>query len=249
VLGFKTIIKPSRAAQQRHFAHIRTIVRRCQAASQHELISQLNPVVVGWSRYYATVSAKVVFARLSQLLFLKLLSWAKKRHRNKSVRWVVAKYWHPEERGSWDFATEEGVRLRLHKHIRIRRHIKVAGARSPYDGAWVYWATRRGVHPELPKRIARLLHAQGGRCAWCGLYLRDEDVAEIDHRMPTARGGQHRYVNWQLIHRHCHDTKTTADATAVRSGTTDKGHTIEEPCEGKLSSTVLKPSTRGDLRA
>jgi RNA-directed DNA polymerase len=251
MLGFKTIIKPSKAAQQRHFAQIRTVVRRCQAASQHELISQLNPVVVGWSRYYATVSAKVVFARLSQLLFLTLLSWAKKRHRNKSVRWVVAKYWHPEERGSWDFATEEGVRLRLHKHIRIRRHIKVAGARSPYDGAWVYWATRRGVHPELPNRIARLLHAQGGKCAWCGLYLRDEDVAEIDHRTPIARGGHHRYVNWQLIHRHCHDTKTAADATAARSGTTDKDHMIEEPCEGKLCAVARAESiaTTGGQRS
>jgi RNA-directed DNA polymerase len=76
----------------------------------------------------------------------------------------------------------------------------------------------------------------GGKCAWCGLYLRDEDVTEIDHRTPEARGGQHQYVNWQLIHRHCHDTKTAADATAARSGTTDKDHTIEEPCEGKLSA-------------
>jgi RNA-directed DNA polymerase len=50
----------------------------------------------------------------------------------------------------------------------IKRHTKVQNSRSPYDGDWIYWGTRRGEHPETTKAIGSLLKRQQGRCAWCG---------------------------------------------------------------------------------
>lgn len=60
----------------------------------------------------------------------------------------------------------------------IRRHIKVKCDRSPYDGDWVYWASRLGRHPELPRSVAILLHRQKGKCAWCELYFKNDDLRE-----------------------------------------------------------------------
>jgi len=148
----------------------------------------------------------------------------------------MRKYWRLE-RGRWDFGVRGGPALVHHRATHHRHHVKVQGARSPFDGDWVYWSTRLGRHPELPRRVAWLLRRQRGRCARCGLYCRDGDLPEIDHVLPRSAGGPDGYANWQLLHRHCHDQKTAEDAVAV-SVTEDP--IIEEPDEGKLSRPVLK---------
>ena len=36
---------------------------------------------------------------------------------------------------------------------------------------------------------------------------------EVDHKIPKSKGGKDSYDNWQLLHRHCHDTKTANDGS------------------------------------
>ncbi|MEC4819183.1 MAG: HNH endonuclease signature motif containing protein [Scytonema sp. PMC 1069.18] len=79
---------------------------------------------------------------------------------------------------------------------------------------------------------------QKGICAHCGLYFKDGDLLEIDHVKPRSKGGKDTKDNFQLLHRHCHDTKTANDDKAER-GVYDKDQIIEEPCEVKISRTVL----------
>jgi hypothetical protein len=52
---------------------------------------------------------------------------------------------------------------------------------------------------------------QRGRCQWCGLLFRWDDLMEIDHIIPRKLGGKEAYYNMLLIHRHCHDIKTKSD--------------------------------------
>ena len=122
--------------------------------------------------------------------------------------------------------------LRLYRHGQtvIRRHVKVHGVRSPYDGDWVYWRTRLGHHPEVSPRVARLLKRQQGKCPECGLFFTGNDRMEVDHIIPQACGGTAGKDNLQLLHRHCHDHKTARDPHC--SGASDKRHVAEEPCEG-----------------
>jgi RNA-directed DNA polymerase len=65
----------------------------------------------------------------------------------------------------------------------------------------------------MPKRVATLLKKQKGKCPHCKLYFRENDVIEVDHINPKSKGGKDCYDNWQLLHRHCHDTKTAVDGT------------------------------------
>ena len=246
-LGFKTIIMPGKAQVSKHLATLKDVIRRHKAAPQVALIQHLNPMIHGWANYYATVCSSRTFAKADHLLYLKLAAWARRRHRRKNLHWIARKYWHVEQ-GTWSFATSYGLRLARHNETPIKRHIKVAGRRSPYDGDWLYWATRMGHHPELPSRIATLLKRQAGRCQWCGLYFKAGDLPEIDHVIPTAHGGKDAYSNWQLLHRHCHDQKTAADTAAWR-GAHDKSQRIEEPDEVKASCPVLKTSRGGDFPA
>ncbi|MDJ0535300.1 MAG: HNH endonuclease signature motif containing protein [Xenococcaceae cyanobacterium MO_207.B15] len=65
----------------------------------------------------------------------------------------------------------------------------------------------------MPKRTASLLKKQKGKCNLCGLTFKHGDVLEVDHIIPTSKGGKDTYKNLQLLHRHCHDEKTVTDGS------------------------------------
>ncbi len=215
--GFKTIITPSKKKQKVHYDKIASVIETYKAAPQAALISQLNPLIRGWSNYYATVVSKDTYSAIDNLMYQKLEAWAKHRHPNKSGKWVAKKYWQTIDGDNWVFATrEEGqnpLRLLKHSQTPIVRHVKVKDESSPYDGNSVYWSTRMGNNPEMPTRVSKLLKRQKGKCVHCGLYFREEDVMEVDHRIPKSQGGKDSYDNFDLLHRHCHDTKTANDGS------------------------------------
>jgi RNA-directed DNA polymerase len=64
----------------------------------------------------------------------------------------------------------------------IKRHVQVAGTKSPFDGNWVYWSKRLQHYPLLTFRQAKLLKKQEGKCRWCRLYFKQGDMIEIDHK-------------------------------------------------------------------
>jgi len=215
-LGFKTIIKPSQASTQRHIRQLGEIVRSHRSGAQGILIKKLNPVIIGWSRYYSTVVSKATLNKAGHVLFSMLIAWANRRHAKTRKRKVVDKYWKITKGEDWRFQTPNGDhRLYEHETTPIRRHIKVQGRRSPYDGDWLYWSTRLGRHPEVPLRVATLLKRQRGRCRECGQFFKDVDVLEVDHILPKKWGGTDSRNNLQLLHRHCHDTKTAREFTWV----------------------------------
>ncbi len=128
----------------------------------------------------------------------------------------------------------------------IKRHVKVQGTKSPFDGNWVYWTKRQGNHPETPPKMAYLIKRQQGKCAQCGLSVRDGDQLEIDHRIPKTLGGTDLYVNLQLLHRHCHDQKTALDGSgAARRGTDDNSQTVEEPDEVRSLMSGFEAERQG----
>ncbi|MBD2606197.1 group II intron reverse transcriptase/maturase [Scytonema hofmannii FACHB-248] len=221
--GFKTIITPSKQKQKVHYDQIASLIDAHKAAPQAALISRLNPIIRGWANYYATVVSKMAYSDIDDLTHQKLVAWAKRRHPLKSGAWVSKKYWHHINGDNWVFATrEEGtnpLRLLDHADTPIVRHVKVKDESSPYDGNLVYWSKRMGKNPEMPSKVSKLLKMQEGKCAHCGLFFRENDVMEVDHRIPKSQGGKDSYENWQLLHRHCHDTKTASDGSlGTKSG-------------------------------
>lgn len=66
--------------------------------------------------------------------------------------------------------------------------------------------------------MATLLCWQKGKCAFCGVFFTTEDLPELDHIVLTSLGGKDGYDNWQLLHRHCHDTKTAGQRLPASQG-------------------------------
>jgi RNA-directed DNA polymerase len=144
--------------------------------------------------------------------------------------------------GIWRKFRGKNFLLAEHKKTPIVRHIKVKGKFSPFNGDWAYWSARRGTHPETSTRVSRLMKIQKGKCPHCNLYIRSEDLIEVDHIIPRSQGRKDNYNNIQLLHRHCHDTKTTMDIKSPVGSTHIKGQNTEEPDDAKVSRPVLKTS-------
>ncbi|QHT66156.1 hypothetical protein GXP67_05475 [Rhodocytophaga rosea] len=213
--GFITLTYPSKQSLKRHSEAIKNLIHRYENAPQEALIGILNPIIRGWANYFASENASASFRKMDHLLFLKLLSWAKRRHVNKSSRWICHKYWKVDW-GKWDFSAGKECRLDLHREVKIKIHIKVKGNKSPYDGDWLYWATRIARHPQVGTRTGKLLKKQQGKCNWCNLHFNKEDQLETDHILPLSKGGKDGLDNLQLLHRHCHHQKTAVDLYEVK---------------------------------
>jgi RNA-directed DNA polymerase len=210
LLGFKTIITPSKAKVKTHLAKIAEVINHSKSDNQIALIKALNLIIKGWSNYYSTVVSNETYSNVDFLTYEKLMAWAKRRGKGDGS-WYN-KYWKTVGTNK-RFRTHEGYELAHHSDPPIVRHIKIKGNSSPYDGNWIYWSKRRGEYPETPKRVATLLKKQKGICPHCGLYFTSTDIVEVDHIKPTSLGGKDTYDNLQLLHKHCHDTKTATDGS------------------------------------
>jgi RNA-directed DNA polymerase len=246
-LGFKTLIKPSNESIKRHYVQLAEVIRKHNSAPQSALISKLNPIIRGWCNYYKAVCSKETYSKVGHLMFQRLKRWAYRRHPNKNKTWIVNKYWKTIGNDHWVFGEREGITrtakgteetsapvssLIKHSQTAIKRHVKVKGESSPYNGDTIYWAKRKGSHPELKNSVAKLLKKQRGKCNWCGLNFQDGDLIETDHITPKSLGGNNK-DNLQLLHKHCHDEKTRDDLEA-----------IQRHKESKLVGTHTEPERR-----
>ena len=199
--GFKTIIKPSREALQRHRQRLRETIRQHRGAPQAALIHALNPLIQGWANYYQYCVAKHDFQILDNVLYHQLTRWARYRHPRKSGKWCYHRYWRRVD-GRVRFSDGESV-LSFHQTTVVSRFVKVRGDKSPFDGDWVYRSARLGREPTKPRRVTRLLRRQRGRCAYCGLCFVAEDVLEVHHH--DGNHTNNAFDNLRLLHGHCHD--------------------------------------------
>jgi len=212
LLGFNTLIKPSKKSIKAHADQVKKVIKSHKTAPQTALIRNLNPVIRGWCNYHSRVVSKKTFSSLDHMTWQRLRAWTVSRCGKASYK-KLRKYYKKNGNRAWSFETNKGLKLLIHAETPITRHVTVRPEASPYDGNWTYWSTRKGTSFDVPKRVATLLKKQKGRCNLCGQYFSPEDIVEIDHILPTTLGGKNEYKNLQLLHRHCHDTKTATDGS------------------------------------
>ena len=221
-LGFRTLINPSKQSCKKHQESIKAVIKKHKNSSQIDLINSLNPIIRGWCNYFIFSDAKItrIFSKQDNLVFQKLRGFGVRRFK-KGLNNFYQEYYRKIGNRNWVFATKGKNPLILLTHSEFvcssTKYIKVRGEKSPYDGDLVYWSTRMGRNPELPNTKAILLKKQKGKCNWCGLYFRNNDLLEKDHILATALGGKNEFSNYQLLHGgKCHDEKTAIDLAKIR---------------------------------
>ena len=209
---FFTLIRPSKEAIKTHKKKLRDIIRRYKGTTQERLIQELNPVIRGWALAKRTVISSDIFQSLDKYMYIHLWKWARKRHAKMSKFKLKDMYWHTIQSNNWVFGSKSNneIKLRLQQHskISIKRHAKVKGNASPFDGNLIYWAQKTGKSLLIPDYKARLIREQHGHCGICGDIFIPDDIIERDHIIPKSLGGLNRRDNVHSVHRYCHQQKT-----------------------------------------
>ncbi|MDH6102789.1 reverse transcriptase domain-containing protein [Chrysosporum ovalisporum ANA283AFssAo] len=237
ILGFQTIIQPSKKAVQSHYKVISDVIDSHKAAPQKALIQKLNPIIEKWANYYSSASSTQAFKDISRMIYVKLRSWARYRHPNQGTKWVLEKYWTTLGGDNWVFGyinpdTNERYILSKHTWTQIFHHIKVKDETSLYHGEFVYWGARTGQSKEISSLPIKNLYGHKGKSAGCGLTLTTANQATISLNRT-------KFAHLQTLHRHCHK-KIATDGSL--SSSRDKGMFSEEPDEMKVSCPVLETS-------
>jgi RNA-directed DNA polymerase len=224
----KLLIKPSKAAIQRHRKRLAAEMLALRGSNAEAVIARLNPIIRGWSAYYRGVASRRVFSSLDAYVWTLTYKWAKYSHSNKSRHWVVDRYFgrfNRSRRDRWVFGNRKsGAYLLKFAWTRFVPHQLVPGTASPDDPALAeYWARRRQRStPPLDGVSLRLLKTQHGRCPLCGGFLL---LADLEPQTPeewerwlqviykavrkqavTAEerpGMPDGPVGFQLVHAHC----------------------------------------------
>lgn len=209
---FFTLIRPSKEGIKTHKKKLRDIIRRYKGATQERLIQELNPVIRGWALAKRTVISSDIFQSLDKYMYIHLWKWARKRHAKMSKFKLKDMYWHTIQSNNWVFGSKSNneIKLRLQQHSKIsmKRHAKVKGNASPFDGNLIYWAQKTGKSLLIPDYKARLIREQHGHCGICGDLFIPDDIIERDHIIPKSLGGLNRRDNVHAVHRYCHQQKT-----------------------------------------
>jgi RNA-directed DNA polymerase len=219
LLGYKTLIYPSKKSINKHQENLhRVLLVEGKGMLQADLIRKLNPIIRGWSNYFGAFDSNTMrfLQKMDYLTYLKTRKWAKriKGSSNKGTS-----YYHPIENRKWCFSVINGPVLLNHTDFSTPSTtiVKVRGSESPYSANQKYWANRQLSNPALNSRVKSLLIKQKGVCLWCKRKFYWDDLKEVDHIIPLLKGGGDNMKNLQLLHRHCHDSKTTIDIKKTKT--------------------------------
>jgi RNA-directed DNA polymerase len=141
-----------------------TIIRKHVSAPMPALIKNLNQVIRGWGYYHRYVVSAETFSRIDWYVYEQLWRMLRRRHPNKSKKWLTKKYWStPGQRSVFSVKSKTKKGSRLYKAIRLRdigtrRYIKIKADANPYEPEYGAYFWRRRHDKE-----SRLLPAMSAR--------------------------------------------------------------------------------------
>jgi RNA-directed DNA polymerase len=157
-------ITPSHEGVLTLIRKVGTIIRKHVSAPMPALIKNLNQVIRGWGYYHRYVVSGETFSRIDWYVYEQLWRMLRRRHPNKSKKWLSKKYWStPGQRSVFSVKSKTKKGSRLYKVIRLsdigtRRYIKIKADANPYEPEYSGYFWRRRHDKE-----SRLLPAMSAR--------------------------------------------------------------------------------------
>ncbi len=186
--GGKLLIKPPKRRVLAFLRRIQEIINRQKAATPGDLIAELNRKIRGHCAYYRHVVSSRAFAYIDHRIWRMLWKWARRRHPDKSHRWIWAKYFvhHLGQNGVFtgQVANTKGERKTLHLFVastmEIRRHVGVQRAANPYDPQYDDYYRRRAASHRQQRLSDQHRQRHGSR-------LHRETQASLQPSPPPSR--------------------------------------------------------------
>jgi len=155
----KVLTKPSKDSIKQILDKIRNIIRANPTVKTENLIRLLNPIIRGWTNYHKSVCAKRIFHALDSEIFKSLWHWVNRRHSRKAAKWIKKKYFYTIGDRNWVFSAKirnpnsppTFISLMSAGAVKIKRHVKIRAASTPYDPAFKDYLTKRANSKKLFK--------------------------------------------------------------------------------------------------
>lgn len=233
--GGKLLIKPSKASVRAILAKVRKMIKGNGTMDHGTMIGRLNPVIRGWASYHQHIVAKATYVYVDHEIWRTLWQWCKRRHPQKSSRWIKKRYFHSVGNRHWVFAAVVGKSddgkpllktLRLMASTPVTRHRLVKLEANPLDPAWeTYFEERESIKMQNSlkgrKKLINIWLEQKRRCPVCQELLSQASGWHLHSIIPHSRGGNKSSTNLIMVHPACHNLIHTSEVTVekpARSG-------------------------------
>ncbi|NNF96727.1 MAG: group II intron reverse transcriptase/maturase, partial [Halobacteria archaeon] len=203
----KLQITPSKASFQSIKEKIRAICKSNKGATPDKLINKLNPVLRGWANYHRYVICAETFAKLDSFVWNRVYRWCKRRHPDKTGRWIANRYFLSEDWSGWRFtdpATGNSL-IKIAEAVKRQRYNKIKGAANPFDPQWDAYFQNRGLKQSRAITTgfkARIYAVQDGVCPACQQMITDEEDLILHHR--DGKRGNNALANLVFYHPNCY---------------------------------------------
>lgn len=227
----KLLIKPSAKNRKVFLDKVRETIRKNRASKQDFLIHLLNPMIRGWANYHRHIVSSATYRFVDYHIWRALWRWARRRHPEKSAKWVRKKYYRSNGHRHWVFETvtrdrrgqPKTLRLYSASDTKIVRHTKVKSEANPFDPAWdAYFAERkykrmtaRLLDSNLPKR---LWHQQKGCCPVCGQLIEENQRWAIRPKTPLEASSARPLADFVMLHDSCRSPLRAANGKTPADG-------------------------------
>ena len=215
--GGKLLIKPQKEKVLAFCKKIGQTLSDMKARTQENVITKLNPLLIGFANYYRGVVSKETFSYISNRVWKYLWRWAKCRHPHKSKRWIKDKYFHYLKGVNWTFMCSGTGRKGKDKlyvlydisKTPIVRHVKVKGDASPDNPElkeyWINRKTKQGKNYWAKgSKYYQAAIKQNWKCPICGEHLFNGEEMETHHIIAVSNGGNDSVDNLEHLHKACH---------------------------------------------
>ena len=211
----KLICKISAKSIQNHRRDIKYLTKTIHKPDI--LIYKLNSKIKGWENYHCCCNGIwEVWGSMNHYLYKCLMKWCRRRHSNKTRKWIYRNYWKTIRKNKKSRKTfivnykDQKFTLRTYSAKQKLIRSRLSSNINVFDigNKKLIQKKTAKIKQNLTGNKSLLWRTQKGFCPNCKQYLDPSQprLIHVHHIVARKNGGSDKLSNLVLLHEHCHYT-------------------------------------------
>ena len=207
----KLLCKISKKSIQNHRKEVKHLTKTIHQPDL--LIRKLNSKIRGWENYHCCCNdIWKVWGSMNNYLYKCLMKWCRRRHSNKTKKWIYRNYWKKEKSGKTFVVNYKNQKFTLKKYNSKQKLIRsrLSNQTKVFDlkNKKLIQKKTTTIKQNLTGKKGLLWKTQKGICPNCKQYMDPNNLRliHVHHIVARKNGGSNKMSNLVLLHEHCHIT-------------------------------------------